>query len=142
MKDVMQERLPEDADASAKALALYEAKAQALLEAYRTGSPEAMERHYNYTWHRRAWRAMRTYVQLDLGKRPAHPDDDVEISLDDARRLIALEHGFINWRELEVFAQSVKPGRRTTAKPLRLVVQKEPDHWEPIAGSREWEEIL
>ncbi|HEU4928320.1 MAG TPA: hypothetical protein VFU38_00710, partial [Candidatus Krumholzibacteria bacterium] len=39
----------------AKALALYEAKADALLEAYRTGTPEAMERHYSHTWHRRAW---------------------------------------------------------------------------------------
>ena len=54
-----------------QALALYEAKAEALLDAYRTGTPEAMERHYSYTWHRRAWPAMRTYVQLDLGKRPA-----------------------------------------------------------------------
>jgi hypothetical protein len=30
--------------------------------------PEAMERHYRYTWHRRPWQGMRTYVQLDLGK--------------------------------------------------------------------------
>jgi Leucine Rich repeat len=125
-----------------KVLSLYEAKADALLEAYRTGSPEALERHYSYTWHRRAWRAMRTYVQLDLGKRPAHPDDDVEITLDDARHLIALEHGFASWRELEAFAKTVKPERRVTAKPLRLVTRKGPDHWEPIAGSRDWEEVL
>jgi F-box/leucine-rich repeat protein 14 len=123
-------------------LALYEAKAEALLEAYRTGTPDAMERHYNYTWHRRAWRVMRTYVQLDLGKRPAHPDDEVEITLDDARHLVALEHGFRDWRELEAFTRSVMPGRRITAKPLRLVVREGPDRWKPIAGSREWEEIL
>jgi hypothetical protein len=142
LKDAIEKRSAEAADAGAKALALYEAKADALLEAYRTGTPEAMERHYNYTWHRRAWRAMRTYVQLDLGKRPAHPDDDVEITLDDARHLIALEHGFANWRELEAFTKSLRPERRVTAKRLRLVVRKGPDHWEPIAGSREWEEIL
>jgi hypothetical protein len=64
-----------------------------------------MARHYNYTWHRRAWRAMRAYVQLDLGKRPAHPDDDAEITLEDARHLIALEHGFANWREVEAFTK-------------------------------------
>jgi hypothetical protein len=142
LKDAVEKRSAEAADVGAKALALYEAKAEALLEAYRTGTPEAMERHYNYTWHRRAWRAMRTYAQLDLGKRPAHPDDEVEITLDDARHLIALEHGFGNWRELEAFTKSVRPGRRVTAKPLRLVVRKGPDHWEPIAGSRAWEEIL
>jgi Leucine-rich repeat (LRR) protein len=129
-------------EAGAKALALYEAKAEALLEAYRTGSPEAMERHYNYTWHRREWRVMRTYVQLDLGKRPAHPDDDVEITVNDARHLIAVEHGFANWSELEAFTRSLNPGRRVTAKPLRLVVRKGPDDWQPIAGSREWDEIL
>ena len=142
LKDAVEKRSAAAAEAGAKALALYEAKAEALLEAYRTGTPEAMERHYNYTWHRRAWRAMRTYVQLDLGRRPVHSDDDVEITLDDARHLIALEHGFANWRELEVFTKSLKPDRRVTAKPLRLVVRKGPDHWEPIAGSREWEEIL
>jgi hypothetical protein len=142
LKDAVEKRSAEVADAGVKALALYEAKAEALLEAYRTGTPEAMERHYTYTWHRRAWRAMRTYVQLDLGKRPAHPDDEVEITLDDARHLIALEHGFGNWRELEAFTKSVRPGRRVTAKPLRLVVRKGSDHWEPIAGSRQWEEIL
>ncbi|MGH9372854.1 MAG: hypothetical protein ACRD15_15120 [Vicinamibacterales bacterium] len=142
LKDSVEQRSAEAADAGAKALALYEAKAEALLEAYRTGTPEAMERHYDHTWHRRAWRAMRTYVQLDLGKRPAHPDDEVEITLDDARHLIALEHGFGQWRELEAFTKSVRPGRRVTAKPLRLVVRKGPDRWEPIAGSREWEEIL
>jgi hypothetical protein len=142
LKGAIEKRSAEAADAGAKALALYEAKADALLEAYRAGTPEAMERHYNYTWHRRAWRAMRTYVQLDLGKRPAHPDDDVEITLDDARHLIALEHGFANWGEIEAFTKSVKPGRRITAKPLRLVVRKGADHWEAIAGSREWEEVL
>jgi hypothetical protein len=142
LKDALDKRSAQAADAGAKALALYEAKAEALLDAYRTGTPEAMERHYRYTWHRRAWRAMRTYVQLDLGKRPAHPDDDVEITLDDARHLVALEHGFGNWRELEAFTTSVRPGRRVTAKPLRLVVRRGPDHWEPIAGSRDWEEVL
>ena len=130
------------ADARATTLALYQTKAEALLEAYRTGTPEAMERHYSHTWHRRAWRGMRTYVQLDLGKRPAHPDDDVEITLDDARHLVALEHGFGNWRELEAFTRSLTPERRVTAKPLRLMVRQGPDHWEPVAASRDWDEVL
>jgi len=142
LKDAVETQSAAAAEAGAKALALYEAKAEALLEAYRTGTPEAMERHYNHTWHRRAWRAMRTYVQLDLGRRPLHPDDDVEITLDDARHLIALEHRFANWRELEGFTKSLQPQRRVTAKPLRLVVRKGPDDWESIASSREWEEIL
>ena len=142
LKEAVEQRSSDARVAGANALALYEAKAEALLEAYRTGTPEAMERHYNYTWHRRVWRAMRTYVQLDLGKRPAHPDDNVEITLDDARHLIALEHGFANWSELEAFTGSLKAGQRVTAKPLRLAVRKGPHDWQPIAGSREWDEII
>ena len=142
LKQAVGRRLASARDAGASALELYEAKAEALLDAYRTGTPEAMERHYNYTWHRRAWRAMRTYVQLDLGKRPTHPGEDVEITLDDARHLIALEHGFASWSELETFTRSLKMGRRVTAKPLRLVVRRGPDDWQPIAGSREWDEVL
>jgi hypothetical protein len=140
LKDAVEQRAA--ADQGVSVLALYETKAAVLLEAYRTGTPEAMERHYNHTWHRRPWHAMRTYVQLDLGKRPAHPDDNVEITLDDARHLVAVEHGFGNWRELEAFAKSVRPGRRITAKPLRLVTRHGPDDWSPIAASRVWEEIL
>jgi hypothetical protein len=92
--------LEPDAAASAATLAQYEDMAVALLEAYRTGTPDAMERHYASTWHRRVWSAMRTYVQLDLGKRPATPGADVEIDLDDARWLVAHERGFESWDAL------------------------------------------
>jgi hypothetical protein len=137
LKEAIERRAKEVADAAAHARALYEAKAEALLDAYRTGTPEAMERHYSYTWHRRAWPAMRTYVQLDLGKR-----GDADITLDDARQLIAWEHGFADWRAVEAFTKSLAPERRFTAKPLRLVTRKGPDQWEPIAGSREWDEVV
>ena len=46
-------------DGSGTALAEFQAMADALLDAYRTGTPAAMERHYRYTWHRRPWRGMR-----------------------------------------------------------------------------------
>ena len=83
----------------ADALSLYETKAHALLDAYRTGTPEALERHYSHTWHRRAWRGLRSYVQGDLGKRGPDPDE-IDITLDDARFLIAREHGFASWEDL------------------------------------------
>lgn len=142
LKDEVERRSAQTEHTRANALARYEAKAQALLDAYRTGTPEAMERHYSHTWHRRAWPAMRTYVQLDLGKRPAHPDDDVEITIDDARLLIAKEHAFADWRELEAFAASLRPEQRTTSKPIRLVSREGPDDGEPIAGSRNWAELM
>ena len=93
----------------AEALARYQTMADALLEAYRTGTPEAMERHYRYTWHRRAWSGMRRYVQLDLGKLPPSADDDVDvdITLDDARHLVAVEYGFTDWPALVAFTESL-----------------------------------
>jgi len=129
-------------DAGARALAQYEAMADALLDAYRTGAPEAMERHYRYTWHRRAWPAMRTYVQLDLGKRPARPGDDVEITRDEARHLVALEHGFANWTDLHAFTTSAKAHPRLAVKPVRIVRRQEPEEWHTITSSRDWDEII
>ena len=92
--------LEPDPKASAATLARYEEMAEALLEAYRTGTPAAMEWHYGFTWHRRAWPAMRTYVQLDLGKRPGEPGGDVAITIDEARYLVAHERGFGSWDAL------------------------------------------
>jgi len=58
------------------------------------------ERHYRFTWHRRPWHGMREYVQLDLGKRPAVPGGDVDLTLDEARYLVAIEHDFASWDAL------------------------------------------
>src|SRR4051812_26200614 len=86
--------LAAEADAPASTLARYDAMAAILLRAYRTGTPEAMEDLYRVTWHRRPWTSMRRYVQLDLGKRPSAPGQDVDITIDDARQLVAADHGF------------------------------------------------
>ena len=116
--------------------------AEALLEAYRTGTPEAMERHDRFTWHRRAWPAMRTYVQLDLGKRPTDPDTALEITLDDARYLVAMEHGFADWTALKRFTASAAIGSRVLAKPLTLLDPEAPAESRPLASSRQWDEII
>jgi hypothetical protein len=142
LKQALEQALATDRDAGARALAQYETMAEALLEAYRTGTPEAMERHYRYTWHRRAWQGMRTYVQLDLGKRPSGPDDDVEITLDEARYLVAIEHGFANWDALKAFTESRATGTRVAAKPVRLVTREGPEEWRTVASSREWDTVI
>ncbi|MEP6766232.1 MAG: hypothetical protein ABJB66_18110, partial [Gemmatimonadaceae bacterium] len=112
--------LSPSAEKSAHTIELYEAKAQALLDAYRTGTPEALERHYALTWHRRAWSAMRTYVQLDLGKRPVREGDDVEITAEDARYLIAIEHGFEHWNGLHAPAQNSPSGIAVSERPVAV----------------------
>ena len=131
-------------DEGRRALDLYETKAEALLDAYRTGTPEAMERHYRHTWHRRAWPAMRRYVQLDLGKRPSGDVDDVDITLDDARHLVALEHRFTSWDALKEYTKTLRGGRRLAAKPVAIgAADASPDEGaKPIAISRDWDEII
>lgn len=110
--------LTPDPARSAATLAQYQTMADALLDAYRTGTPEAMERHYALTWHRRAWPAMRRYVQLDLGRRPAGPDDDVAITIDEARWLIARERGFEDWAGLAASVATMPAGAPAVLTPL------------------------
>jgi hypothetical protein len=116
--------------------------AAALLDAYQTGTQEAMDRHYRHTWHRRAWQAMRTYVQLDLGRRPSAADDQVTITLDDARYLIAIEQGFASWDALKAFTESRSANTRLASKPVRLVGREASDDSRTIASSRDWNTIV
>lgn len=122
-------------------LARYEEAAQALLDAYRTGTPEAMERHYRLTWHRRAWSGMRSYVQLDLGKRPAGPGDDVDITLDEARYLVAVEHGFEGWHALRAFCDQAPSPSPLAAKPVRVMEPAVRGEARVLATSRAWGEV-
>jgi hypothetical protein len=117
------------------ALAHYGAMADALLDAYRMGTPDAMERHYAYTWHHRAWQAMRTYVQLDLGK---HPGEDVDITIDDARKLVALEYGFPDWEALRAFALSLATDISTMAAKPVGVTTGDGQARRLVGSTREW----
>ncbi len=86
--------------AARAAVERFQSMASILLDAYRTGTSQAMERLWAHTWHRRSWEAMRRYVQLDLGRPPKTEGEDVPISLDDARWLIARDNGFTTWADL------------------------------------------
>jgi hypothetical protein len=116
--------LEPDATRSAATLAQYDDMVVALLEAYRSGTPEAMARHYGYTWHRRAWPAMRTYVQLDLGRRPSEPGGDVAITVDDARYLVARERGFDTWDALRASVARLPGGAPHVTTPLEAKAQR------------------
>src|SRR4029079_14137378 len=112
----------------AEALARYQTLADARIEAYRTGTPEAMERHYRYTWHRRAWSGMRRYVQLDLGKLPPSADDDVEveITLEDSRPVVAVEYGFTDCPALIAYTESLDSLGKVPGKPSRWGLSPSP----------------
>lgn len=116
--------------------------AEALLDAYRTGTPAALERHYRLAWHRRSWQAMRKYVQLDLGRRPAFPDDPMDISLDDARYLVAIEQGFDSWESLKSYVGTMPGMVPFTAKPMIVVRLDDARRRSVVARTRDWEAAL
>ncbi|MES2306309.1 MAG: hypothetical protein V4558_12415 [Gemmatimonadota bacterium] len=118
----------------ARARAEFDEKVVALLDAYHLGTPDAMERHYALTWHRRAWRAMRSYVQLDLGRPAGSPGIDADITLDDARFLIAREHRFEDWAAL------VRHCEGLTADSARLMQRPVRTHFPDASReeSRDW----
>lgn len=135
----LKQSLIAEGDASTETIAQYEVMAAALLEAYRTGTPEAMEKHWNLTWHRRAWPAMRTYVQIELGRVPG---PDVDISLDDARWLVAREHGSENWEALlrEVASAGV-PAERMT-RPMGWSTAADAEDLPSTSRSTDWSAVL
>lgn len=136
---VTERRHSASASAAGRAtLARYEEMADALLDAYRTGTAEAMSRHYAHTWHRRSWSAMRTYVQLDLGKRPVADGADVDITIDDARKLVAQEYGFRDWEAVRTFAFALPEGATNISpKPVALTTGEEKAR-RIVEGTRDW----
>ncbi|HEY4303743.1 MAG TPA: hypothetical protein VGM82_04715 [Gemmatimonadaceae bacterium] len=119
-------------------LGRYDQMAANLLEAFRTGTPEAMERHWRDTWHHRSWDAMRRYVFADLGK-PAATD----ITMDDARWLVAREQGFENWNVLaDHAAELLAVEEKTAPKGVRLIIASSKAEGASGASTRRWDDVV
>ena len=117
--------------------------ASILLDAYRTGTPEAMERLWAHTWHRRSWEAMRRYVQLDLGRPPKTEGEDVPISLDDARWLVARDNGFTTWADLiEYTVGHAADSRPKAAAPFHVLANPSEELPQSVARTRDWDAAL
>jgi len=94
---------------------------------------------------------MRRYVQLDLGKRaesgegqgPESGERNIDITLDDARYLVARENGFDNWRALLDYVEMLPPTVRTiAAKPVRLFPGPAREDEPTIESTRDWEAAI
>jgi uncharacterized protein len=121
----------------------FETMATNLLEAYRSGEPAAMQRHWNDTWHMRSWKAMRTYVRLDLGKQAESEDHQVDISLDEARLWVARDHGFKSWQELSDYVMKLPAGKSaiaaTPVTPFRIDSRGKK---QSLPGDRDWDAVI
>jgi hypothetical protein len=139
----LKRKLTARAEETTRALGQFEDMAEALLEAYRTGTPAAMERHWALTWHRRNHRAMRTYVQLDLGRQAGDANQDDDITLDDARFLVAREHGFERWDALVNYYSSLPvQSSLITTKPVRMLAAGTVGEESPTWHSRDWSAVV
>ncbi len=124
-------------------LARYEQMAENLLDAYRTGTPEAMRRHWNDTWHQRAWAPMRRYVLLDLGRVPGVDDAYIDISLDDARLHVARDQAFESWPALVDFVTSLPPGKKMiAARPVEAFSRALDGSTRDQFATRDWDEAV
>src|SRR4051812_34434103 len=121
----------------------YDAVADALVAAYRSGEEPAMRTVWRYFGHMRAWDGMRRYVRLDLGKtETAASTADDEISLDEARFLVARAQQFESWQALEAYMAAVPPGRSVAARAIVLVSTRRIRSGEMAGHSREWDEAI
>jgi hypothetical protein len=139
----LKQRLAALAQEAGTTLARFEEKAEALLEAYRTGTPAAMERHWALTWHRRNHQGMRTYVQLDLGRQAGATNQNDDITRDDARYLVAREHGFESWDDVVRHCSSLpQVPQFVTEKPVGVLTSGESGDDAPGWSSRDWNAVL
>ncbi|MDQ3949131.1 MAG: hypothetical protein M3282_02195 [Gemmatimonadota bacterium] len=129
-----------DDDDATRSVQYYERAAADLLDAYRTGNPRALQSVWDHFSHRRPLEGMRRYVRVDLGYRE---NDDVDISLDEARFLVARAHGFPAWMALTSHLASLPPGKTTiSARPVRIFSVDAKGARQPIAATRDWDAVL
>jgi Leucine Rich repeat len=139
----LKQKLTAAALETTRTLGQFEAMPEALLEAYRTGTPAAMERHWALTWHRRNHQGMRTYVQLDLGRQAGAANQNDDITLDDARFLVAREHGFERWHDLvKYYTTTPLPHSLVTTKPVRVLTALPTGDESPHWHSRDWRAVV
>jgi hypothetical protein len=125
-------------------MARYEAIATALVRAYRENDEPARRIVWDYFGHSRAWDALRRYVRLDLG-RPERPRDpeDAEITIDEARALVARAQGLPTWTALAALvASNAGTGKLLAIKPVGGYTLGDGGEQQPVIVTRDWDELF
>jgi hypothetical protein len=120
----------------------YDIVAEALVVAYRTGELEAMRVVWDFFGHGRTWPAMKRYIRLALGRPEAEPDPPDEISLEDARFLVARAQEFETWDALERYVTALPAGRTVIPKAVALYPTATTADDDVAVRSRNWDEAL
>jgi hypothetical protein len=122
----------------------YDAVADALVTAYRENDEAARRIVWDYFGHARAWDALRRYVRLDLG-RPEEPrtPEDAEITLDEARTLVARAQGCASWPELAArIASNATAGKTLTTKRVGAYTLASTGEPQPVITTHDWDELF
>jgi hypothetical protein len=86
---------------------------------------------------------MRRYVQLDLGRPPKTEGEDVGISLDDARWLIARDNGFTTWADLiEHAIDHAADSHPKAAAPFSVLARPTEELPSSLARTRDWDAAI
>ncbi len=126
----------------AASLEHYERLADAALTAYRTGEPGAMRIVWAAAGHMRNWETMRTYMQMELGKRPDAEHPEVDLTLDDTRLLVARGHGFESWEALTKYVAALPPGKEIAARPVRFFTIDAGGAEHTAGSERDWAKLI
>ena len=117
--------------------------AEALVAAYDTADAGDLSIVWDYFGHRRPWAAMKRYVRLDLGRREAPEQAEVDaITRDDARRLVARAQGFASWNEFARHVAATTGSRERTTKPMLAAETEDGVHMTPVFRSHDVDELL
>jgi hypothetical protein len=120
----------------------YDTVAVALVVAYRTGGREAMRVIWDFFGHGRTWDATRRYIRLALGRSEAEPDPPDEITLEEARFLVARAQEFESWEALERHVAALPRGRTITAKAVAMFATSDVAEDAVAVRSRDWDEAI
>jgi Leucine Rich Repeat (LRR) protein len=121
----------------------YEQVADAIVVAYATPDPAAVRIVWDYFGHMRAWDAMRRYIRLDLGKTESPAPNEIdEVTLDEARYLVARAQGFESWDALEAYAGLLPPGKKIAEKAVALFASGGFAHQPAAVRVRDWDEVV
>jgi hypothetical protein len=127
-------------DDATRSVQYYESAAADLLDAYRSGNARALQSVWEHFGHRRTLEGTRRYVRVDLGYRE---NEDVDISLDEARSLVARAYGFPDWRTLAEHLASLPRGKTAiAARPVRVFSIDANGAHHTIATTRDWDVAL
>lgn len=121
----------------------YDAIVDALVTAYREDDERARRIVWEYFGHSRAWDALRRYIRLDLGRpETARHPEDAEITVDEARSLVARAQGFESWSALQAFVAAVPPGKTLAIKPAGAFTVDADGTQQPVIRTRDWDELF